>query len=57
MQTKIDIGKSWLVLFSLPFLMGAVTHFFDAWVYIPADILMGIIWLGACTLVAEDHRP
>lgn len=44
-----------LCVFIEPFAIGAVIHYNDAWIYIPATISIGIHWAGCVFVVARGH--
>jgi len=36
-----------------PFIIGAICHYFDAWVYLPASVVLGMYWLGSIIDISQ----
>lgn len=45
-----------LEIIVIPFLIGAVVHFAPIWLSIPAALVLGMVWVGACILVAQEEK-
>jgi len=45
-----------LAIYILPFILGAITHFFDVWIYIPSLIIGVLYWVGCCIEVVKAEK-
>jgi len=46
--------KSLLHIIILPFVVSASFEFLPAWLYWPLAIVCGMVWVGACLILADD---
>jgi len=40
----------------LPFVLSSIIRFFDAWIYLPAVLVLGMLWFGACVSIVESKK-
>ena len=48
--------RAYLHIIALPFVISAAVEFLPAWVYWPIALLGGMVWLGACVILAEKEK-
>jgi len=46
--------RAYLHIFVMPFVISAAIEFLPAWLYLPISLLGGMMWLGACAILAES---
>lgn len=48
--------NAYLNIIVLPFVISASIEFLPAWLHFPIALLGGMMWLGACVIVAEKEQ-
>jgi hypothetical protein len=48
--------RAYLHIITLPFVISASIEFLDAWLYLPICLIGGMIWGGACVILAEKEQ-